>query len=93
MAEALSHYHNNVRNIDRVGYATCFLVILNSIKLQPAQLEEHEKFHLVWVTALEILENWKSRNKEKDYDHWIYFLKKSVNRAIELGYDKVSQKL
>jgi hypothetical protein len=59
----------------------------------PAQLEEHEKFVLAWATPEEILKNWESINQEKDYDHWIYFLKKSVNRAIELGYDKSNKVL
>ncbi|MEK7088899.1 MAG: hypothetical protein AAB913_02095 [Patescibacteria group bacterium] len=30
-------------------------------------------------------------NENKNYDHWIYFLRKSVNRAIELGYDTINQ--
>jgi 8-oxo-dGTP pyrophosphatase MutT (NUDIX family) len=90
IAEALAHYYNSLRNVNRVGYAVCFLVILKSTKLKPTQLEEHEKFSLAWVSAEEILKDWESRNENKDRDHWIYFLKKSVNRAIELGYDKVS---
>ncbi len=87
IAEALTHYRNNLRNVNRVARATCFLVILKTTNLVAVQLEEHEKFTLAWVTADELFLNWKSRNENKDYDHWIYFLKKSVIRAKELQYD------
>lgn len=90
IAEAFSHYHNSLRNVNRVAKATCFLVILKSSKLVETQLEEHEKFSLVWATAQEILANWEAVNKDKGCDHWIYFLKKSVTRAKELGYDTTS---
>jgi 8-oxo-dGTP pyrophosphatase MutT (NUDIX family) len=88
IAEALTHYHNNLRNVNRVAKATCFLVILKTTDLIDVELEEHEKFTLEWATSAEILSNWESRNENKDYDHWIYFLKKSVARAVELGYDR-----
>ena len=87
IAEAICHFHNSAKNINRVAYAKCFLVILKSRDLMPTKLEEHEKFSLAWITPEEILLNWESRNGNKDHDHWIYFFKKSVNRAIELGYD------
>ncbi len=93
IAEALTHYYNSLRKVNRVAMATCFLVILKSTKLQPTKLEEHEKFELIWVSSQELLKNWESRNEDKNYDHWIYFLEKAVNRAIELGYDKTSQKM
>jgi ADP-ribose pyrophosphatase YjhB (NUDIX family) len=92
IAEGLCHFHNILKNVDRVAYATCFLVILKSNKLIPTQLEEHEKFSLAWATPEEIISNWEKRNQNKDYDHWIYFFKKSINRAIELGYDKTNNK-
>lgn len=87
----LTHYHNSLRNVNRVAKATCLLVILKNINLVPVKLEDHEKFKLVWTTAEEILSDFKARNKNKDNDHWIYFLQKSVKRAVELGYDKVSK--
>jgi len=85
-----THYHNSNKNVNRIASASCFLVVLKNDDLQPTQLEEHEKFILQWATKKEILDNWQSRNVNKDYDHWIYFLKKSINRAIKLGYDKTS---
>ncbi len=91
IAEAFTHYRNNLRNVNRVAKATCFLVILKSDDLISVKLEEHEKFSLVWATSAEILSNWESRNEKKDYDHWIYFLKKALSRAVELGYDKTSK--
>lgn len=88
MAEALCHFHNVLKNVNRVAYATCFLVILKSSSLIPTKLEKHEKFTLAWATPEEILSNWESHSHNEDRDHWRYFLKKSINRAVELGYDK-----
>lgn len=90
IGEALTHYHNTLKNVNRVAHATCFLVILKSVDLKPVQLEEHEKFSLVWATAPEIFKDMESRNEDKDNDHWIYFMKKAVARAKELGFDTTS---
>lgn len=87
IAEAMTHYYNSLRDVNRVAHATCFLVILKSAKTKDVALEEHERFVLEWATAEEILANWNARNENKDYDHWIYFLEKSVARTKELGYD------
>jgi 8-oxo-dGTP pyrophosphatase MutT (NUDIX family) len=91
IAEGITHYHNSLRNVNRVAHATCFLIILKSAALQPVHLEEHEKFDLYWATAEDILADWESRNQNKDNDHWIYFMRKAVARARELGYDKTSR--
>src|SRR3989344_2742460 len=91
IAEAVTHYYNSLRKVNRAAHATCFLVILKSRDLEPVRLEEHEKFTLAWATAEEIIKNWESRNEAKDYDHWVYFLKKAIIRAKERGYDKTSQ--
>lgn len=88
--DALAHYHNSLRNVNRVAKAMCLLVVLKSRNAVPVELEEHEKFDLVWVTAGEILSDLKARNGNRDVDHWIYFLQRSVKRAIELGYDTTS---
>ena len=90
IAEALCHYHNILKNVNRIAYATCFLVVLKSSDLIDTKLEEHEKLTLAWSTPKEILSNWESRNENKGYDHWIYFFKKSIARAKELGYDTTS---
>lgn len=79
IAEAICHYNNILKNVNRVAHATCFLVILKSSNLVPTKLEEHEKFILSWANPEEILSNWESRNESQGYDHWIYFFKKSVN--------------
>jgi 8-oxo-dGTP pyrophosphatase MutT (NUDIX family) len=92
IAEALTHYHNAPKNIDRVAHATCFLVILGSADTVPTKLEAHEDFSLRWVSPEEITANWRSRNENKDHDHWFYFLEKSLERAIALGYDKTNKK-
>lgn len=91
IAEAITHYHNAAKNVNRIGHATCFLVILNSTDVKETKLEEHEKFVLKWKTPKEIFENWESRNQNCDHDHWFYFMKKAVARAKELGYDKTSE--
>lgn len=90
IAEAETHFHNVLKNVNRVGHATCLLVILKSRNLIDTKLEDHEKFTLVWVTAEEIISKWKLSNENKDYDHWIYFMDKAVSRAKELGYDTTS---
>lgn len=88
IAEAVTHYRNVLKNVNRLAHATCFLVILKSNSLVPTKLEPHEKFSLDWVTKEEILEDWNSRNEEKDLDHWLYFFEKAIVRGIELGYIK-----
>jgi ADP-ribose pyrophosphatase YjhB (NUDIX family) len=90
IAQAFTHYHNALKNVNRVAKATCFLVILKSAHVQPVALEAHEKFSLYWATADEILECWRSRSEGKHYDHWIYFFEKAVARAKQLGYVKMS---
>ncbi len=92
IAEALAHYRNPLKNVNRVAHTTCFLVILKSMNLESTKLEEHEKFVLTWLGAREILDSFELRNKkDQGSGHWIYYLKKSVARAKELGYDKTSQ--
>ncbi len=73
IAEAMTHYRNDLKNVNRVAHATCFLIVLNSTDTKEVHLEEHEKFSLVWVTEQELLNNWTERNKNKDMDHWFYF--------------------
>lgn len=91
VAVAMAHYRNPLRNVNRVTKATCFLIILNSKRLINTELENHEKFSLVWATAEEIFKNWQERNENNDHDHSIYFLKKALAKAVELGYDKTSK--
>ena len=88
--KVITHYYNSNRGINRVAYATCFLVILKSTDLLPTKLEEHEKFESKWETSEKIFSSWKSENQNKDYDHWFYFFKKAISRAKELGYDTTS---
>ena len=59
MGAVMTHYYNNLKDVNRVAKASCFLVILKSKNLVPTKLEEHEKFDLTWSTDLEILTNWK----------------------------------
>ncbi len=90
IAEAITHYYNFPKKVNRVGKATCLLVILKSADLVATHLEEHEKFTLLWKTAEEIFTSWQKHNEHGDHDHWIYFLKKAVTRIGELGYDKTN---
>ncbi len=84
------HYHNKLKNVDRVAEAQGFLIILKSDKIKSVKLEEHEKFELVWVTPEEMEKNWQDHNQEGNYTHWINFLQSAVARAIEMGFDKKS---
>jgi ADP-ribose pyrophosphatase YjhB (NUDIX family) len=81
------HYFNRNKKVNRVAYATCILVVLNSLKREKQKLEEHENdFEFILSSEEEILNSWKSFNHDKDYDHWIYFMEKSKKRLKELGY-------
>lgn len=84
IGQALTHYHNTLRNVNRVAHATCLLIILKSADLHPVELEEHETFSLVWVSAEELLADMNARNQNKDNDHWIYFMEKALVRLSEL---------
>lgn len=86
LAEALAHYHNVAKNVNRVAHATCLLVVLKSDQLMPTQLEAHEHFVLQWKTAAEIFENWQLLNDRGGFDHWVYFLERAQERLAELGY-------
>ncbi len=86
IGQAFTHYYNSLRKVNRVALATCFLIILNTSDLKPVDLEEHEKFSLIWVTSDELLKDMESRNEDKGNDHWIYFFKKATERVKELGY-------
>jgi ADP-ribose pyrophosphatase YjhB (NUDIX family) len=77
VAEAVTHYYNTAKKVNRIGHATCFLVILENNHLLSTKLEAHEKFTLQWKSVDEIFENWHVRNQENDHDHWFYFMKKS----------------
>ncbi|MEK7068126.1 MAG: class I tRNA ligase family protein, partial [Patescibacteria group bacterium] len=90
IATAYPHYHNSAKNSNRHGAAACYLVILKTADAQPTKREAHENFELKWYSPAEILSNWKKYNKENDLDHWVWFLQQAVGRAIELGYDKIS---
>lgn len=86
LAECLTHYHNVLKNVNRVAHATCLLVVLASRDLQDTHLEEHEKFSLTWATAEELIANWEAGNQNEDFSHWIYFTNQAVGRLKELGY-------
>ena len=88
--KVLTHYYNSNKNVPRVAYASCFLVVLDSINREPTKLEAHENFELIWATPREILSSWKSRNHNKDYDHWVYLFNKAIIRLRELGHDKTN---
>jgi hypothetical protein len=92
VGEAVTHYHNFLKDVNRVAQATCFLVILKSSDVVETHHEAHEKFTLYWATADELFANWQAHNATHDHDHWIYFMKKAVARAKELGYDTTSER-
>ncbi len=91
IGEAIAHYYNSAKNVNRVTHVTCFLVILKGSDVKDVQLEEHEKFKLSWATAKDIISNWEAGNANKDVDHWIYFFKKAIQRAAVLGHDTTNR--
>lgn len=86
IGEAFCHYHNSLKNVNRVAHATCFLIILKSVKLKPTKLEEHEKFVLDWVSSDELKENWNLDRFKYDCEHWLYFLEIAMKRISDEGY-------
>lgn len=86
IAKVFVHYRNINKNKNSVAFSVCFLVVLKNDNLIQTKLEEHENFELVWITAPELFEYWNSINNEHDYDHWIFFLEKSIKRITEFGY-------
>lgn len=88
IGDALTHFYNSLKKVNRVAHATCLLVVLKSTDVVPTKLEAHEKFVLDWKTADEIILNWKERNQNEDYSHWIYFLNMAMKRLEALGLIK-----
>lgn len=83
------HYYHPLKKLNRRARATVLLVILEDTDTVATQLETHEKFHLVWLDAADVLARWKAI-ESGDYDHYIVALERAVGRAIELGYDTTS---
>jgi ADP-ribose pyrophosphatase YjhB (NUDIX family) len=86
IGEALAHYHNRLKDVNRVAHAHCFLVLLKSTAAQPTQLEAHETFDLAWARPQEILDNWKGWNDDHGLDHWVYFFELALERIAALGH-------
>jgi len=86
IGEAFTHYYNTLRKVNRVALASCYLLVLKSRDCKPVELEEHEQFSLAWASKEELLSDWRSRNENKDNDHWIYFMEKAITRLSELKY-------
>lgn len=85
LGEAMAHYRNPLRQVNRVTKLSGYLLVLNSTDTLPVRLEEHEKFSLAWVSRDELLASWAAHNAENDLDHWIYFLGKAEAKLKELG--------
>lgn len=86
MGEFVAHYYHSRKKLNRVTQSTFFLFILNSKNKIETKHEEHENFYLDFVNFDELIIDLSSRNQDKDYDHWIYFLGKADKRLKELGY-------
>jgi 8-oxo-dGTP pyrophosphatase MutT (NUDIX family) len=86
LGQAMAHYRNHQKQVNRVTKVTSFLLILRSADTVPAQHEAHEQFSLMWVTAEQLLADWRAHNAEGDLDHWIHFLGIATTRLKELGF-------
>lgn len=89
LGEVLAHYHHNRKKLNRITKAKFYLFILKSKNVVETKHEEHENFFLFWACLDEILSDLNSRNQDKNYDHWLYFLDKAEKRIRELGHDIV----
>ncbi|MFZ2193011.1 MAG: class I tRNA ligase family protein [Candidatus Moraniibacteriota bacterium] len=84
---AVAHYYHSFKKLNRVADAKCLLIKLASTKTKPHAREAHENFELAWATPQEIIENWKRCNVIDDRQHWVWFLRQAVGRAVSLGWD------
>jgi len=87
ISRAHAHYYHVLKKINRVADVTCFFIKLRSNVTQAHSREAHETFELVWMTPIEILQNWSKYGNIHNRGHWIYFLHKAVARTKELGWD------
>ncbi|MCX6757853.1 MAG: NUDIX hydrolase [Candidatus Nomurabacteria bacterium] len=81
-----THYYNSNKEVNRIAFCSCYLIVLESDKLQQTKLESHENFEFHWMDAPEILSAWESRNKNHDYDHWVYLFNKGIKMLKDLKY-------
>ena len=89
LGHIFAHYYNGLKRIPRSALAAGYLIVLNSTRADETRREEHEKFDIAWVSAHEIVENWK-QHESIGLGHWKLFLERGIARAIELGYDKTT---
>jgi len=92
---SISHYYNGPKKSARRATVDCFLIVLNSEAQDDGKREVHETFTTGWRTAEEIIANWEDRNtkegQEKNYDHWLEFLKRGIEALREQGIIKGKQ--
>ncbi len=87
IGEAMVHYFNPIKKVNRITKATCFLIVLDSNSLVDTEPEEHENFSLTWVKKEDLVFNWKNnRDDENQPHHWIYYLEKASKRLKDLGH-------
>ncbi|MEK7578921.1 MAG: class I tRNA ligase family protein [Patescibacteria group bacterium] len=92
IGKTYAHYHNSLRNVNRLAWASAFLVILDSSDVKEVRHESHEDFELEWITGKDLWNNLVEHNIEGSTDHWLWFLRQGIGRAIDLGYDTESDK-
>jgi len=90
--KARAHYYHSLKHLNRVADATCLLVILKKSDSKDVKHEAHEKFDLVWLSADELDDGIRSWNGDGNH-HWLRFIQQAIGLAIELGYDKTSDKI
>jgi 8-oxo-dGTP pyrophosphatase MutT (NUDIX family) len=87
LGEAMAHYRNHQKQVNRITKVTCFLLVLRTTATVPTQHEAHESFSLLWVTAEQLLADWAAHNADGDLGHWIHFLNKAVGHLKALGFE------
>ncbi len=86
VGEAITHYRNVVKQVNRIAHATCLLLVLRSRDVVPTEREAHESFILTWHPVDEITASWDRINADHGRDHWHYFMERALLRLRELGY-------
>lgn len=89
VGEALAHYYNRLKNVNRVAHATCYLAIARSTDTRQQRLEEHEQFDLTWVSTDVLIKSWHEWNTEHGLDHWLYFFDRAQGMLREMGFTEI----
>jgi 8-oxo-dGTP pyrophosphatase MutT (NUDIX family) len=79
-----SHYYNDKKGLHRRSNALAFLFVLSSGKKGEQELEEHEKFDVVWLDYEELRESLKQTSG--GVEHWLAVLARARDYVKYCGW-------